>query len=269
MERPEHHYQLVLRHPLKFLLQILSGFRRNQGLLLSGAVAYYALLSIVPLITLILLVLSHVISEQLLLDTLRHYIELIVPSHAEAIIGQMALFLDQRGVISWILVGVLLFFSSMAFTVLENAISFIFYHRVEIHRRHFLVSAILPYIYILVLGTGFLMVSLISGALTTIETRDVVLFGYTWSLEGFSRIFLYLLGVVGQIPDSHLLLPGYAAGETLVSSCAGGRYYRRIALGADTAPAGCGISPHCHSSTLSTALSVRRSLFFSVSKRPV
>ena len=195
----EHQLQRVLRHPLQFWSRVIKGFMKNQGMLLSGAVAYYALLSIVPLITLILLVLSHVTSEQLLLETLHHYIDLVVPSHAEAIVGQMALFLDQRGVVSWILVGVLLFFSSMAFTVLENAISFIFYHRVAIHRRHFMVSAILPYIYILVLGVGFFLVSLISGALAAIETRDVVLFSHTWSLEGFSRAFLYLLGVSGQI----------------------------------------------------------------------
>ena len=39
----------VLQHPGRFLLQVLRAFRANQGLLLAGAVAYYALLSIVPL----------------------------------------------------------------------------------------------------------------------------------------------------------------------------------------------------------------------------
>lgn len=38
----------ILSHPLAFALQVLKGFRANQGLLLAGAVAYYSLLSIVP-----------------------------------------------------------------------------------------------------------------------------------------------------------------------------------------------------------------------------
>ena len=59
----------------------------------------------------------------------------------------------------------MLFFSSLAFTVLENAMSVIFHHRVAIRRRHFLVSAILPYCYILCLGVGLLIVTLVSNSL--------------------------------------------------------------------------------------------------------
>jgi membrane protein len=41
----------VLAHPGRFLLQTVKAFRANQGLLLAGAVAYYALLSIVTLVS--------------------------------------------------------------------------------------------------------------------------------------------------------------------------------------------------------------------------
>ncbi|MES2099079.1 MAG: ribonuclease R, partial [Pseudomonadota bacterium] len=40
----------VLRDPAGFAWRTLRAFRANQGLLLAGAVAYYALLSIVPLL---------------------------------------------------------------------------------------------------------------------------------------------------------------------------------------------------------------------------
>jgi hypothetical protein len=36
------------------------------------------------------------------------------------------------------------FFQALAFTVLENAMSVIFFHRVKIKRRNFLVSAVMP-----------------------------------------------------------------------------------------------------------------------------
>lgn len=197
-QQPQH-YQLVLRHPLAFIWQVIKGFRANQGLLLSGAVAYYALLSIIPLLSLILLALSHFMEEQLLLETLREHIELVVPAQAEMIVAQMGLFLAHRDLVSWVLVTVLLFFSSIAFTVLENAISFIFFHRVSIRRRHFLVSAILPYLYILALGLGFLLMSLISGAFHAVEGEELQLLGVHWSMRGMSVGLLYLLGLAGQI----------------------------------------------------------------------
>jgi len=53
----------VIRHPGAFALRVLLGFRANQGLLLAGAVAYYALLSIVPLLILMAIALSHVIAR--------------------------------------------------------------------------------------------------------------------------------------------------------------------------------------------------------------
>jgi uncharacterized BrkB/YihY/UPF0761 family membrane protein len=50
----------VISHPRRFLLDVLRGFRDNQGLLLAGAVAYYTLLSIIPVFALVLIVLSHI-----------------------------------------------------------------------------------------------------------------------------------------------------------------------------------------------------------------
>jgi YihY family inner membrane protein len=199
MQQQTHQYRKIIQHPFRFLAQVATGFRANQGLLLSGAVAYYALLSIVPLIILILLALSHVVDEQLLLQTLQEHIEVVVPAHADVVVNQIALFLEHRHVVSWILITVLLFFSSMAFTVLENAMSFIFHHRVSIKRRHFMLSAILPYIYIVALGLGFLIMTLISAALDTLGSHDLVLLGYHWPLIGASKLLLYLIGLGGQV----------------------------------------------------------------------
>ena len=62
MNRRQNAYRLMDRFR-GFLLRVVRSFRRNQGLLLSGAVAYYALLSIVPLSILAPIVLSHFIEE--------------------------------------------------------------------------------------------------------------------------------------------------------------------------------------------------------------
>ena len=61
----------ILKNPLAFTLRVLKGFQANQGLLLAGAVAYYALLSIVPLLILIVIALSQVIDQGELMATMQ------------------------------------------------------------------------------------------------------------------------------------------------------------------------------------------------------
>jgi YihY family inner membrane protein len=194
-----HQAQYVLTHPGAFALQTIKAFRANQGLLLAGAVAYYALLSIVPLLILIVIALSHVVNERELLQTLAHYLEWLVPSQSQAIVAELANFMTHRDVIGWLLLVTMLFFSSLAFTVLENAMSVIFIHRVAIRRRHFLISALMPYCYILFLGLGLLLVTLVSGVLQVVGRESVMFLGRTWSLHGVSGLLLYLLGVLGEV----------------------------------------------------------------------
>jgi YihY family inner membrane protein len=189
----------ILAHPLEFALCAVKGFRANQGLLLAGAVAYYALLSIVPFLMLVVVVLSHFIDQAALLHTLRRYLELVLPGQSASVVAEVAHFLDTRDLITWVLGGTMLFFSSLAFTVLENSMSVIFKHRVAIRRRHFLISAVMPYCYVLALGFGVMIVTLVAGALQVIGTESVELFGYSWSLNGVSGVLLYLLGLGGEI----------------------------------------------------------------------
>ncbi|HEV7817311.1 MAG TPA: YihY/virulence factor BrkB family protein [Janthinobacterium sp.] len=189
----------VVSHPLAFLLQTLKGFRANQGLLLAGAVAYYSLLSIVPLLILVVIALSHVIDQGELLQALGRYLEWLVPGQSNAIVAELAHFLEHQTVLSWVLLVTLLFFSSLAFTVLENAMCVIFIHRVAIRRRRYLVSALLPYCYILSLGLGMLLVTLVSGSLQVLGEESLEFLGHSWSLHGISGVLLYLLGLAGEI----------------------------------------------------------------------
>jgi membrane protein len=93
----------------------------------------------------------------------------------------------------------MLFFSALAFTVLENAMSVIFLHRIAIKRRHFLISAIMPYLFILFLGLGFLVLTIVSGVLEFIGTRSITILGQVHSLDQLSALLLYLVGVAGEV----------------------------------------------------------------------
>jgi len=193
-----------------FLLRVLRGFMRNQGLLLSGALAYYTLLSIVPLSILALIVLPHFIGEGQLFYILSTYIGMMIPGYGAILTEQMQVFLQHRQTLGIIGFVAMLFFSSMAFTVLENAMSVIFMHRVRVERRHFLTSAVIPYLYILSIGLAIVLISFITGALEILEKRQLMIFGWSVSLEVTSRVALYVLGVFCEVlllSSIYLLMP--------------------------------------------------------------
>ena len=196
---PSSRVQFVLDNPWRFTRLVISGFRANQGLLLAGAVAYYTLLSMVPMLALILVLLSQIQESHELLDTLHNYLVLIAPGQVDALISQISLFLDNWKVVGVVGLLILLFFSSLAFTVLENAMSVIFFHRVAIKRRHFLMSAIIPYFFILLLAAGLLLVSAVSGSLHALDASSITLMGHVLSLSGAEKTLVYLLGIIGEI----------------------------------------------------------------------
>jgi YihY family inner membrane protein len=191
--------QAVLRDPLGFAGDIVSGFRANQGFLLAGAVAYYTLLSIVPMFALILVVLSQLIEPQRLLEITQQYLALVAPGRTAPLMAQIEVFLDNWKLVGVVGLAVMLFFSSLAFTVLENAMSVIFHHRVTIRRRHFLVSAILPYCYMLLLGLGLLVVSVVSSSLDAMEKTGTPIFAAHLLLDDHGARLMYALGVIGEV----------------------------------------------------------------------
>lgn len=216
----------VMSHPLAFVLHILKGFNANQGLLLAGAIAYYALLSVVPLLILSVFLLSHLVSQASLLSTLGHYLEWLVPSQSQAVLADISTFLQNGLGIGVVLLVTMFFFSSLAFAVLEKAMHIIFAHRGRDKKRHFLVSAVLPYCFVILLGIALLAVTFASAALQAMALESVFFLGREWSLRGVSGLLLYLLGLlmetvvlatfymvtpVGRTRLSHALIGGFTA----------------------------------------------------------
>jgi membrane protein len=191
--------QQCLAHPRAFAWRVLCGFRANQGLLLAGAIAYYALLSTVPLLILSVIALSHLIPEHELLDTIGRYLAWLVPGQSNAVVAELRGFLDHRDVVGWVLLLTMLFFSSLAFAVLENALSVIFVHRIVDRKRSLVMKLLLPYIYVACLAVGLLLVTVVAGGLENLGEYSVELFGREFPLGRFSRLLLYLLGLGGEI----------------------------------------------------------------------
>ena len=200
----------LLRRASGFALHVLRDFQRRQGLLLAGAVAYYTLLSIVPLFAIILVALSHFVQEEALIQVIARNLELLVPGYADSLANQVRAFLARRHLVGAVGFLIMLFFSSMAFSVLESTMAVIFSHRKHALRRSFFISAIIPYAFILMLALGLLLVTIISGALDALESKQLFLLGYNLSLQGSSKILLYLLGMGGMVlmlTSFYLIMP--------------------------------------------------------------
>jgi membrane protein len=189
----------VLRHPWPFVLRVLRSFRAHQGMLLAGAVAYYALLSIVPLLILSVIVLSHALPQDALLQTLGRYLEWLVPGQSGAIVDELQNFMAHRHVLGALLLASMVFFSSLAFTSLESAMAVIFHHRVAQRQRRWWVSLLIPYACILCLGLGLMLVTLVAGSLQAMGEREVQFLGLEWSLAEPSGVLLYLMGFGGEV----------------------------------------------------------------------
>jgi YihY family inner membrane protein len=217
----------VLKHPGAFALQVIHAFRANQGLLLAGAVAYYTLLSIVPLLILVVIALSHVVDRAVLMETLRRAMEWIVPGQSRAVLQELSAFLEHSEVLGWVLLGTMLVFSALAFAVLEKAISIIFVHRTVLRQRPFIISALLPFGYILFIGAALLAGTIVLTGLLAVGEESIVVLGHHWSLDASSRLLLYLVGMaaeilllssiyyflpVGRLPVRHALIGGATAG---------------------------------------------------------
>ena len=135
----------------------------------------------------------------MLFHTLSTYIEMIIPGYATTLTEQAGIFVEHGRSVGAFVFLAMLFFSSIAFSVLESAMSVVFSHRFRGPRRRFLLSAIIPYVYILLIGLGVLLVSFIAGAIETHSGRQLVIFGWGLSLEGPSFFALYLLGIFGEV----------------------------------------------------------------------
>ena len=200
----------IAQHPLDFGLQVLRAFRANQGFLLAGGIAYYALVSIVPMLILTVIALHAVVGEAALFGALEQYLGWVLPGQSRGITEELRAFLAHRETAGWLLLVTMLFFSSLAFTALENAMSIVFRHRVAIRRRHALVSAALPYAYIMCLGLGLLVVTVVATGLQAVGERELRLLGHTLALDGLSGAMLYLLGFAGEvlvIASIYLVMP--------------------------------------------------------------
>ena len=185
---------------LRFAARVLRDFFwRNNGLLLASAVAYNALLSIVPLAAVLVVVFSKFFDEELLLQSVIQEISLFAPGSVPMINDVLIAFLDSREIAGWIGVGVLLFFGSIAFRVLENAIGIIFHRPKLAKKRKFWVSALLPYVFVGLTAAGLIVVTALASFFESTQAGTYELAGFDFALRQIGGAVLRFVGWLGLV----------------------------------------------------------------------
>ena len=93
----------------------------------------------------------------------------------------------------------MLFFAQLGFKVLESAISVIFVHRVRHRRRPLVLTLLLPFGYIFLIGAALFAGTYMIAVLTAIGGDSLVVLGHRFPLGGTSRFLIYVAGVAGEI----------------------------------------------------------------------
>ena len=184
---------------LRFARRVVAAFLRNRGILLAGGVGYNALLSIVPFLTLTLAMLSSFVDEALLLAALRRELTFLLPQHADAVLQAARDFLDDHAATSAISVVVLLFFSSIAFRMLEEAVATIFHASGRTARRNVWISVLLPYLFIALLMIFVVALTLLAAVAEGLGASAVTVFGLRLPTARWARLVLGVGGFAGLV----------------------------------------------------------------------
>ena len=184
---------------VRFTVRVVSAFLKNRGILLAGGVGYNALLSVVPFLTLVVASLSLFFDQGHILSMLRSELRVLVPSNEDAILGAAEAYLQHTATASVVSVLALLFFSSIAFRMLEQAVAAIFHISSKGAHRHFLVSAVLPYSFMLLLMAALFLITLITSTLDTLAHTAVNIFGIEGWMQTGTNLLLRVAGWIGLV----------------------------------------------------------------------
>ncbi len=184
---------------LRFAGRVLGSFWENRGILLAGGVGYNALLSLVPFLTLSVAALSVFFDEGRILAMLRPELTQLVPQHADAVLQAAQTFLQNQASTRVVSVVLMLLFSSVAFRMLEEAVAAIFHTPGRIAHRRFWVSALLPYMFMLLLMVCLFLVTLLTVSLDALDHLPLGAFALGRPLAYGIKQLLRLSGFLGLV----------------------------------------------------------------------
>lgn len=185
---------------IRFASRVLRDFfLRNHGLLLTAAVAYNMMLSLIPLSAVLLVIFSNFFEQQFLLRAITSEASLIAPGFTPILTEVLTGFLASRQLIGWVGVGTLLVFSSLAFRVLQDSVAIIFDRPLPRLKRKFWISALMPYLFIVIVAAGLIAITTLNALIDTQRRRNFEIFGMSLMPHEHLNHLIYLTGLLGLV----------------------------------------------------------------------
>ena len=185
---------------LRFATRVLRDFfGHNHGLLLTAAVAQNMMLSLIPLSAVLVVVFSHFFDRDRLLETITTEIAFIAPGFIPLLTDTLTSFLNSRQLVGWLGGISLLFFSSLAFRVMEDAIFIIFHRPMPSLKRKFWISALMPYLFILIVAVGLMVITAVNAVIDAEGLGLFQVLGIEPLMERHVNHIVYLTGFLGLV----------------------------------------------------------------------
>lgn len=184
---------------LDFTSAVLRRFVRHRGLLLAGAIAYYLLLSAIPLTILVFVGLSQFVGREEVMRILSVQLELVLAAGAEPVLETVSGAFDAPGTLGGVGLVVMLVLSGAVFRVLEEAMRVVFEIGPETDRTRrwlavakpvALISVVLLGLLFLTLGASFLQAAVITPDAHR-ETIDRILLWLLYVASFFGQVLLF------------------------------------------------------------------------------
>lgn len=172
-------------------------FFHHHGLLITSSVAFHLTLSLIPLCAVLLTFSSHFADSEVLTNMILQEVALIAPGFVPMLTSVLDDFMRVRDVAGWVGLLVLLFFSSTAFRVLEDAFSMLFERPLPTLRRKFWVSALLPFVFIVLISIGLLAITFLHFLIGSRGWLVSLVPGMQDVLTSHAGKILYFAGVLG------------------------------------------------------------------------
>ena len=156
----------------QFFHLAIRQFSVNQGYLLSAALAYYILLSLLPLLLLSLIVLAHFIDEQSLIHLLEIQLNSLFPSAVDTAISQVRQAYSSRGLIGTMGFISLIIFSGLVFRTLQKIMKVFFGVDDKPIHTHLLISIVVPNLFVLIFLLLTFLLTLLDGSIATLQLEN-------------------------------------------------------------------------------------------------
>ena len=175
----------VATRVFQFFRRAVICFSNNQGYLLSGALAYYILLSLIPLLVLSLIVLANVIDEVSLIHLLEIQLNSLFPAAMDAAITQVRHAYSSRGLFGTMGILSLIIFSSLVFRTLQKIMKVFFGADEKPIHTHIIISLIVPNMFVLIFLLLTFLLTLLDGAIATIQFENFTFLPKTFDISPY------------------------------------------------------------------------------------